>query len=672
MRLRPRTRWEWLLLASVAATVVAGAVSLWWVSSRAVAVHRLTRGVGDTVFYGADGKPWFRLDEQRHDVPLYSIAAHLQHAVVAVEDRRFYSHPGIDPIGVTRALVRDLRGGRTEGGSTLTQQLARTLFLSNARTLGRKAKEAAIALLLEIELTKDEILELYLNRVYLSAGVYGVEAMSDHLFRKPSKNLTLPEAALIAGLLRAPSALSPWTNYEGALQRSHTVLAVMREQRFITPEEERAARAVKPRVQPYRPPGDSRAGWAKDYLRQQFRNQFGGDHPPDWQVQTGFLPSVQDAAEKAVADGVRRLNSPGLEAALVALDPQTGDILAMVGGSNYARSTFNRATRSRRQPGSAFKPLVYTAALAHGFSPVSILDDLDRVSAPDDPEWRPRNVAHGESGDPPSLTLRVALADSNNAAAAALQQRVGSREVLRLAADAGLRDLPDVPSLALGTGLVSPLDLTAAYTMFPGAGEVVKPRGIITVFDAERTPAFYRPVTRTRITTEPIAFQMTSMLREVVESGTGASARSLGVAGAVGGKTGTTDNYRDAWFVGFSSSVVVGVWVGRDQPTSIGRDAYAARVALPIWADFMKRTAAMLPAHDFAVPDGIKGESLCSVSHLKPLDTCPVYTEYFKDGDQVPSQLCPVHKGSFKQVAARAVQGLFRSLGSRIAGIFRR
>ena len=166
----------------------------------------------------------------------------------------------------------------------------------------------------------------------------------------------------------------------------------MREQRFITPEEERAARAVRPRVQPYRSPRDTRAGWAKDYLRQQFRNQFGGDHPPDWQVQTGFLPSLQDAAEKAVADGIRRLNSPGLEAALVALDPQTGDVLAMVGGSNYARSTFNRATRGRRQPGSAFKPLVYTAALAHGFSPVSILNDLDRVSAPDDPEWRPRNV----------------------------------------------------------------------------------------------------------------------------------------------------------------------------------------------------------------------------------------------------------------------------------------
>jgi 1A family penicillin-binding protein len=634
-----------------------------------VAVHRLTRGIGDTTFYGADGQPWFRLNGQRHDVSLDQISADLQHAVVAVEDRRFYHHPGIDPIGLGRAVVRDLQqGGRREGGSTLTQQLARTLFLSNVRSYGRKVKEAGIALLLEAQLTKKQILEFYLNRVYLSAGVYGVETMSEHLFRKPASAITLPEAAFIAGLIRAPSALSPWSNYDGALDRSHVVLSQMRGQGLITPAQEEAARGVRPRIQPYRQPHDVRAGFAKEFLRQQFRGEFGGDNPPDWQVHTSFLPAVQDAAERSVAGGLDRLRRSGLEAALVAIDPRTGDVLAMVGGASYARSTYNRAVRSRRQPGSAFKPIVYAAALANGYSPVSVLTNLQHVSAPGDPEWSPR----GEAEQPDALTLRAALVESNNPAAADLQQRVGSRAVLRLAKDAGLDGLPDVPSLALGTGVVSPLDLTAAYTMFPGEGQVARPRAMLSVFDSGGRQVYDRPIEREQIVSPAVAFQMTSMLRDVIERGTGAPARALGVRGPVAGKTGTTDDYRDAWFVGYSSAVVVGVWVGFDQPAPIGRDAYGARVALPIWADFMKRTARQLPASEFAVPPGIHSEELCSVSYLVPVDGCPIYTEFFKDGDTVPTALCPIHRGSLKQRASRAIEGFFRGLGGKIAGLFRK
>ena len=422
---RSRKYWNTLAAVLVAALIGGGSLSVWWVSRYGLAVHRLTRGVGDTVFLSDDGKPWFRLDEQRHDVPLENISEDLQRAVVAVEDRRFYYHPGIDPIGLGRAVIRDLRaGGRVEGGSTLTQQLARTLFLSNARTIGRKGKEAAIALLMEVELSKPQILELYLNRIYLSAGVYGVEAMSQHLFRKSAKSLTLPEAALIAGLIRAPSALSPWSNYDGALRRSHLVLSQMRSQNFITADAEAAARLVRPRIQPYQQARQGMSGWAKDYLRQQFRNEFGGDHPPDWRVQTTFDREVQEAAENAIAAGMRRLNRKGLEAAFVAIDPHTGNILAMVGGGDYMRSTFNRAVRARRQPGSAFKPLVYAAALANGYSPVSMLGDLQQVSAPSDPEWAPRNAANEDSD---ALTLRAALLESNNAAAITLQQKVGTR-----------------------------------------------------------------------------------------------------------------------------------------------------------------------------------------------------------------------------------------------------
>jgi 1A family penicillin-binding protein len=651
------------------ALVCAAAVSGVWLSRYAVAVHRLTRGIGDTVFYGADGQPWFRLDEQRHDVSLDEISADLQHAVVAVEDRRFYHHPGIDPIGLGRAVVRDVRGGgRVEGGSTLTQQLARTIFLSNVKTFGRKIKEGGIALLIEAQLSKKQILEFYLNRVYLSAGVYGVETMSQHLFRKPASAITLPEAAFIAGLIRAPSALSPWSNYDGALERSHTVLALMRAQGLISQSQESSALRVRPRIQPYRQPGDPHYGYAKEFLRQQFRNEFGGDNPPDWQVHTAFLPEVQDAAERAVTAGIDRLRHPGLEAALVAIDPATGDILAMVGGASYARSTFNRAVRSKRQPGSAFKPLVYATALAKGYSPVSVLTNLRHVSAPSDPEWSPRS----EGEQPDALTLRVALLESNNPAAADLQQRIGTRAVLRLADDAGLSGLPDVPSLALGTGVVTPLDLTAAYTMFPGDGQVARPRGMISVFDSGGRQVFDRPVDRQQLISPAVAFQMTSMLRDVIERGTGAPARALGVRGPVAGKTGTTDDYRDAWFVGYSTSVVVGVWVGYDQPASIGREAYGARVALPIWADFMKRTARRLPAANFPVPPGIHGEELCSVSYLAPVEGCPIYTEYFKDGDTVPTELCPIHRGTLKQRASRAIEGFFRGLGSKIAGIFHR
>lgn len=675
---RPQSRYGWARFAAFAIVLSGIVLLVWWVSGYTLAVHRLTRGVGDTMFYGADGKPWFRLDEQRRDVPLDHIAIDLQHAVVAVEDRRFYSHPGIDPIGVARAIVRDVGTlSRVEGGSTLTQQLARTLFLSNARTYARKAKEAVIALLIELQLSKREILELYLNRVYLSAGVYGVEAMSQHLYRHPARDLTLPEAALIAGLLRAPSALSPWTNYEGALERSHLVLARMREQGFITVDQEQAARRVRLRIQPYRAPADPRAGWAKDYLRQQFRSQFGGDHPPDWQVHTRFRPSLQDAAERAVEAGVQRLNRKGgtsLEAALVAIDPRTGDLIAMVGGSKYTRSTYNRAIRSRRQAGSAFKPFVYTAALSHGYSPVSVLSNLDRVTAPREPEWRPTNVTDLDAKDPTSsrVTLRVALATSNNAAAVALQQQVGSSKVLRLASDAGLNDLPDVPSLALGSGLVTPLQLTVAYTMFPAGGEVTRPRGIVSVLDADGAEVFGQPIERRRIVSEPVAFQMLTMLRDVVDTGTASTARTFGVVGPIAGKTGTTDDYRDAWFVGFSTSVVVGVWVGFDQPTPIGHDAYGARVALPIWADFMKRASSILPPRSFAIPSTLEGEPLCGESHLKPVEGCPLYTEYFKEGDDRPSQLCPLHRGSFKQAVVRTADRVLRDLGRAIAGVFGR
>lgn len=635
------------------------------------AVFSLRRGVGDTWFYGADGRPWFRMDEQRHDVPLSEISPDLQHAVIAVEDHRFYHHFGIDPIGTGRAVWRDVRGGdRLEGGSTLTQQLARTLFLSNRRTVGRKLQEAVLALLLEQELSKNQILELYLNRVYLSGGVYGVETMSENLYGKAASRLTLPEAALIAGLIRSPSALSPWSNLDGALERSRTVLAQMRAAHYIDASQERAAEGVRPRIRPFPGAVEARAGYAKEFLRQQFRDRFGGDHPPDWEVRTTFVPELQDAAEHAVTAGLRRFGNPNLQAALVAIDPSTGDILAMVGGRDFRQSQFNRAWRSKRQPGSAFKPFLYAAALAHGYSPVSVLSGLMTIAPQGREEWAPRN-AMGESQD--ELTLRAALLESNNRAAALLQEKIGARPVLRLASDVGMRDLPDVPSLSLGTGSVTPLELTAAYSVFPNGGFAVRPRGIVQVIDANGGVAYDNPARQDRVISPDVAFQMVSMLEDVVDRGTGSTARTTyGVRFPVAGKTGTTDDFKDAWFVGFTSSVVVGVWVGEDQPASIGREGYGARYALPIWSDFIKTAVRYRAASAFVPPDTLHPVELCSVSYLRPVEECPVYTEYFKEGDAIPTRLCPIHQGSVRQQFRRAIQGILGNLGQRLRGIFHR
>jgi 1A family penicillin-binding protein len=652
-----------------AALVVFSAVAVTWTLRQAYAVSRLKRGVGDTWFLAANGSRWFRLDEHRRDVPLAQIPDDLQHAFVAVEDHRFFRHPGVDAIALMRAFVRNVREtGTVQGGSTLTQQLARTLFLSNKKSYGRKIREAVLALMIDAQLTKEEVLELYHNRIYLSAGVYGVETMSHHLFGKPAKQLSLAECALIAGLARAPSALSPWSNLDGAIERSHVVLARMRQEGFITPQQEAAARTARLRIRPFPGAADPRGGYAKEFLRQQFRDRFGGDHPPDWEVRTTFVPELQGMAERAVADGLRRFEQPQLQAALVAIDPRTGDILALVGGRDFRQSQFNRAARSRRQPGSAFKPLLYAAALEHDFSPVSVLEGLASIAPQGPEEWSPKN-ASGETPD--RLTLRAALLESNNRAATALQQRIGSRPVLRLASAAGLHDLPNVPSLSLGTGLVTPLELTAAFAMFPNGGVAVRPRGIVRVIDADGSVAQDDPIQMERVISPATAFQMVSMLEDVMDRGTGASARSLGLRFAVGGKTGTTDDFRDAWFVGFSSSLVAGVWVGFDQPATIGREAYGSRYALPIWTDFMRQAARLRRPEAFEAPSGLRDEVLCRVSYLRPVESCPVYTEYFKEGDIIPGRLCPLHEGTVKQRVRRAIEGIFSGLGKKIRGIFR-
>jgi len=664
----PRTLKDFAVLAIAIVATVMTVIAAGVVIRYGMAVNKLARGIGQTMFYGADGRAWFPLEEHRRDVPLNRISAYLRDAVVAVEDHRFHSHLGIDPIAVGRAVFRDVRSGELgEGGSTLTQQLARTLFLAASRgDWMRKGKEAVLALMIEQRLSKPQILELYLNRIYLGGSVYGVEAMSENVFGKTAYELSLPEAAFIAGLIQAPSAFWPWSHYDRALQRSHVVLARMRAEGFITAQAEQQARAAPPRI--LSDPGLNRgaAGYAQDYLRQQFRAVFEDDNPPDWKVRTTFVPALQREAERAVSQGLAKFRQAGLQAALVVIDPNTGDVLALVGGRDFQRTPFNRAIGAHRQPGSAFKPFLYAAALQSGMSPVSPVSNLNDLRVPGHDEWEIRNASI-ETRD--TLTLREALYESNNQAAVKLQTEIGSRPVLRLAEAVGLPKMPDVPSLALGVGEATPLQLTAAYSVFPNGGFAVTPRPLIQVLDSDGYAVLNREVERKPVISEAIAYQMVSMLTDVLDVGTGAAARSLGVRFPAAGKTGTTDDFKDAWFIGFSSSLVAGVWVGFDKPATIGPDGYGARYALPIWADFMAKASRIRKPGNFRVPTTVRGVRLCRVSHMLPREACPTYTEYFKHGDAVPDDECDVHRGPN---AAEVIGGIFSKIGKGIGRIFGR
>ena len=411
----------------------------------------MTRGVGDTWFLAADGRRWFRMDEHRRDVPLSEIPEHLQHAFIAVEDHRFYAHPGVDPIALGRAVVRNLRSpGTVEGGSTLTQQLARTLFLSNKKTYGRKVREAVLAMMIDGQLSKDQVLELYLNRIYLSAGVYGVETMSRQLFGRPAKQLNLAECALIAGLARAPSTLSPWSNLDGALARSHVVLARMREEGFITAVAgARGAHDEHPHSAVSRRERSPRPATRRSSCASRFASDSAAIIRPTGRSARRSCRRCRTRPSRPCAAGWRGSTSRSCRRRSSRSIRAPATCWRSSAGRDFAQSQFNRASRSRRQPGSAFKPFLYAAALENGYSPVSLIDGLTTIEPQGPDEWAPRN-ADGETPD--VLTLRAALLESNNRAATALQQRVGSRPVLRLASHVGLRDMPDVPSLSLGTG----------------------------------------------------------------------------------------------------------------------------------------------------------------------------------------------------------------------------
>ena len=634
-----------------------------------------------TVVFDRYDKPAFTIfEERRYEIPLRDVSPHVVRAVVAVEDQRFHSHAGLDIWRIAGSAWANLRSTSFEqGGSTITQQLAKLSFLTPDKTFRRKLKEAYLAIRIELAFTKDEILETYLNKVYFGDGYYGVEAAARGYFSKSAKDLSLPEGALLAGLIQRPSATSPSRHPARAAARREVVLHQMVEAGTI--DVAMAAEAARTPVVLANGFRHERIG---SYYRQQITRElverFGWDMVSrgGLRVFTSYDPVAQEAAEKSLVAGLatiekrRTFKSPAqgkaaangndspdyLQGALVAMDPSTGEIRALVGGRNFAESQFDRSTQARRQSGSAFKPFVYAAALEQGYSPATIVTGLDTPIPTPEGMWLPDD---GHEMEVQALTIRAALRTSSNRAAAQLLQTIGVSNAVESARRMGL-EAPAVPSMVLGTGDVTLLSLTTAYAVFANGGLLQTPWMIRRVEDANGAQLLANHTNSRRVISDLTAFQVTSMLGDVVDRGTAWQARNVGFRLPAAGKTGTTNEYRDAWFVGYTPDLVAGVWVGFDRPRTIVPGGYASELAVPIWGTFMRDATAGSKGRPFTKPAGLVGVEICQDSGLRPVGACyrarrvtrdgetregsTVAYEYFRRGTE-PAQSCPIHDYSW-------------------------
>jgi penicillin-binding protein 1A len=610
---------------------------------------------------------------RRITIPLERIPDNVRNAFIAVEDRRFADHRGLDWRGVARAFWRNATTlGVREGASTLTMQVARSGFIGdeqNERSIGRKLIELRLAPRIEKALTKDQILELYLNLIYLGDATYGVEAASRHYFGKSVNRLSLAEAALLAGLPRAPSVYDPRDHPERAIERRNLVLALMAREGFVSSDEADKASRQRIRVanQGWKPAEGS--SYAVESVRDLVESTVGKrPRRGEIAVYTTFDLSAQRAAERAVRDRAAAIGR-NTQGAMVALDPHTGAVLAMVGGTGPARAGFNRATLARRQPGSAFKPFVYAAALEAGYSPATMVDDEPIQLTDAGRVWEPSNSNDTYAG---TITLRSALARSANAATVRVSQDVGVRRVAALAKRMGVTSpLNAVPSLALGSGEVTPIELVTAYAPFANGGWKVTPWMVDSIAvggkTAYRGEEAIREVEnpgsvasrRTQVIDSITAFLVTSMLRSVVDEGTGYYVRNAGIWTPVAGKTGTTNNGADVWFVGYTPTILAGFWFGHDTPKTMGRGASGGRLAVPAWASFYRRGWQEQENGDgWEAPDGIVAEEIDPETGLLAGYYCPTTrVEYFRAGTQ-PTEVCEGHfnDGWLQEVAEEAYE----------------
>ncbi|MDI4237742.1 penicillin-binding protein 1A [Bradyrhizobium sp. Arg237L] len=525
------------------------------------------------------------------NVALKDLPPYLPKAFIAIEDRRFYSHYGVDPIGIARAAVTNLlRRGVSQGGSTLTQQLAKNLFLTQERTMQRKLQEAELAIWLERKHSKNEILELYLNRVYFGSGAYGVEAAAQRYFGKSAKNVTLAEAAMLAGLVKSPSRLAPNRNPEGAEQRAQIVLSAMADAKFIT--EAQAKASIGHPSYNVKPAGAGTVNYVADWIGEVL-DDLVGQIDQNITVETTIDPKLQNVAEAAIIDelAAKSVKFNVTQGALVAMTPD-GAVRAMVGGRNYAESQFNRAVTAKRQPGSAFKPFVYLTAVEAGLTPETI-----RTDAPLDIKgWKPENYTHEYFG---SVTLTQALAMSLNTVAVRLGLEVGPKNVVRTAHRLGISSKLDAnPSIALGTSEVSVIELVGAYAPFANGGTAVSPH-VVTRIRTDRGKLLYvRPADQLARVIEPrYVAMMNTMMMETLISGTARKAEIPGWTAA--GKTGTSQDFRDAWFIGYTANLVTGVWLGNDD-NSPTKKATGGGLPVEVWSRFMRTAHQGVPVASLA------------------------------------------------------------------------
>jgi 1A family penicillin-binding protein len=595
---------------------------------------------------------------RRVNISLDQVPKPLRAAFIATEDRRFYYHSGVDWRSAARAVVRNVSDvSFREGFSTITMQVVRNAFLphlAGERSLRRKLIELELARRLESTLTKQQILEMYLNVIYLGNGTYGVEAASRDLFGKSVRRLSLAEAATLAGLAKGPSVYAPRRHPDRARARRNLVLSLMQREGYVTPDQAARAQAEPLRLAPaeWRPPQER--SFALDPVRAVVDSVLGSAAATagDLLVYSTLDIEAQRAAERAVrvqAAAIQRSSrirpgASGLEGALIALDPRTGAIRALVGGRWSTARGFNRALEARRQPGSAFKPFVYAAALAAGYTPATVLDDSPIEVDDAGRVWRPENFG-GEYGGP--LTLRRALMRSANAATVRLSQAIGEGRVAALAHRSGIQSrMNAVPALALGALEVTPLELVTAYAPFANGGVRVQPYLVSRIEAGDGTVLWRAPAPEA----EPVldrgeAFQMTSMLRSVIDQGTGRVLREMGVRGPVAGKTGTTNNGADVWFIGYTPTLVAGVWFGYDSPRAIAPNASGGRLAAPAWAMFyLNGWHERTPSGSWSPPDGLIERRIDAFNGDLANEWCPVtQREWFKPGTE-PTTLCREHE----------------------------
>src|SRR6184192_2409543 len=626
--------------------------------------------------YDVDGKIYSRLaGANRLKVSLSEVSPFFISAVLAREDARFYAHKGVDWRGILRALVRDITSGSAkEGASSITQQLARNSLPLGGRTLSRKVLEAMVAFRIEHEFTKQQILELYVNRIYFGTGCYGVETASQAYFGKDASKLNVSEAALLAGLIRSPNRFSPLKNPEGSAIQRGAVLDRMVALKKITLAQAEQAKKTKIVTHPKRMP-QIQANYAMDAVQRALSLILTQDQMDDGglSIYTTLDPSVQNAAQDALETQLSKIERqsnfrhstkaeykppengegdaamPYLEGAVVVIDNASGGIRALVGGRDYAQSKFNRALApANRQVGSAFKPFVYAIAFSHGLLPGAAISDgpiqLGEIDGAGN--WSPAN-SDGTYGG--TMPCSYGLVHSRNTMSVRVGQFAGLDTVQKVANDLGIaQNVPHGPASYIGSFESNLKDLTSAYTVFPNAG-VRRQAYIIERIDDQQHKPIYLAAHITSQAIDPGAAWMTSEVMEnVLTKGTAASARSLGFRLPAAGKTGTTNDYKDAWFVGYTSTLTCGVWVGFDQPTTIVARGYGAALALPVWTQVMKKASRHYPADLLQPKMAIQHATVCSISSQLATTGCmSAGTAYDIDlpADKVPTAACQVHGG---------------------------